>query len=257
MDNLRRAYRHCARGSGAPGIDGVTFKDYRQHLSGNLQQLSNCLRNDLYVPMESKGTVIVKKNGKRTVYIPVVEDRIVQRAVFQVAEPLFEQIDSWNRCYLCPCPEKCRIVIRNMILRHEIQKDIWVIDIDIDAFYESVDRSILFGYLAEVIADGKLLNLIYRCLGPQKEGLPIGNVLSLLMSGLYLHRTETIMKHNAITMLRCCDHILILATSPSDATHFLSLLEDILASQGLQLNQEKTKIVKNPNPIDLLRIVSY
>ena len=203
LQNLQQAWRHVAANGGAPGIDGQTIEQFRSHTDERLAHLSQDLRQKSYRPQPVRRVFIPKagkRGGERPLGIPTVRDRIVQQALRQVLEPIFEATFSTRSHGFRPergCATALAVV--DQAVRHGYQ---WVVDADLEAFFDTVDHEKLLAAVGEEIADGSVLRLIRQILEagvllpemaaaePTEEGTPQGGPLSPLLANVYLHRFD-------------------------------------------------------------------
>jgi group II intron reverse transcriptase/maturase len=163
--NLQQAWERVAANRGAPGIDGVTIAQFRENADERLTQLAQDLRQKSYRPQPVRRVFIPKGGkggGQRPLGIPTVRDRIVQQALRQVLEPIFEPLFSRRSHGFRPrrgCETALEVVDR--AVRHGYM---WVVDADLEAFFDTVDHEKLIDAVAEEIADGSVLRLIRQIL---------------------------------------------------------------------------------------------
>jgi RNA-directed DNA polymerase len=264
LPNLQRAWQQVAANGGAPGSDGMTIETFREHADERLAQLSADLRNKTYRPQPVRRVLIPKRGGgQRPLGIPSVRDRIVQQALRQILEPIFEAKFSPRSHGFRPekgCATALSVVDR--AIRHGYQ---WVVDADLQAFFDTVDHQKLIAALNEEIADGSVLNLITQILKagvwlpetaavePTELGTPQGGPLSPLLANLYLHRFDTAMGQAGYGLVRYADDFVIFAKSESEATAALTLARQVLESElGLRLHPEKTRVVSVAHGFEFL-----
>jgi RNA-directed DNA polymerase len=262
--NLERAWRHVAANGGAPGSDGLTIERFAEHADERLAQLAADLRAKTYRPQPVRRVFIPKSGGgPRPLGIPSVRDRIVQQALRQILEPIFEAKFSSRSHGFRPekgCPTALSVVDR--AVQHGYQ---WVVDADLQAFFDTVDHQKLIGALNEAIADGSVLNLVTRILKagvflpetatvePTELGTPQGGPLSPLLANVYLHRFDTAMGQAGYGLVRYADDFVIFAKSEGAATAALTLARQVLEGElGLRLHPEKTRVVSVAHGFEFL-----
>jgi RNA-directed DNA polymerase len=200
LPNLREAWQRVAQNGGAPGRDGQTIEQFREQAEERLTRLAADLRAKTYRPQPVRRVFIPKGSqggGKRPLGIPTVRDRIVQQALRQVLEPIFEAKFSPRSHGFRPergCATALGVV--DQAVRHGYQ---WAVDADLEAFFDTVDHEKLLAALNEAIADGSVLRLIRQILPagvywpttaqvePTELGTPQGGPLSPLLANVYLH----------------------------------------------------------------------
>jgi RNA-directed DNA polymerase len=255
LPNLKRAWRQVAENDGAAGADGMTIGKFRENVEERLQELAADLGNKTYRPKPVRRVYIPKTGGgQRPLGIPSVRDRIVQQALLQVLGPLFEAKFSSRSHGFRPgrgCATALKVVDR--AVKHGYE---WVVDADIEAFFDSVDHEKLIAALNEEIADGSVLDLINRVLkagvslpetsqvDPTEMGTPQGGPLSPLLANVYLHRLDQRLAEAGYGLVRYADDFVVFARSEGEATTALGLAREVLEGElGLTLHPEKTRVV--------------
>jgi RNA-directed DNA polymerase len=246
LPTLQEAWRQVAANGGAPGVDGQTIQQYRQKADERLAHLSQELRQKSYRPQPVRRVFIPKegKGGKR----------IVQQALRHVLEPIFEATFSPRSHGFRPergCATALSVV--DQAVRHGYQ---WVVDADLEAFFDTVDHERLLAALNQEIADGSVLRLIRQILEagvllpemaaaePTEEGTPQGGPLSPLLANVYLHGFDERLVQGGYGLVRYADDFVIFAKSESEAVAALSLARQVLEGElGLRLHPEKTRVV--------------
>jgi len=243
----------------AIGIDGVSKFRYARHLEANLKDLENRIQRGAYQPLPAKQVLIPKANGKmRPIAISALEDKIVQMAAAMILdalyEPLFKDVSTGFR------PRRgCHDAIGK--LYHVLKRDgrPYVVDCDIQAFFDSMDHERLMEFLKKRISDKRFLRLIGRLLrmgvmtqdGDTKineVGSPQGSVVSPILANIYLHYVidtwfEESHKSYNQQLVRYADDTVFCFKDASAAETFLETLKSRLKENHLELNEDKTKIV--------------
>jgi RNA-directed DNA polymerase len=257
LPNLEQAWRHVAANQGAPGIDGVTIEQFRANADDRLAQLSADLRQKSYRPQPVRRVLIPKGGkggGQRPLGIPTVRDRIVQQALRQVLEPIFEaKFSPRSHGFRPERGLSTALPVVDRAVRHGYQ---WVVDADLKAFFDTVDHEQLIDAVAEEIADGSVLRLIRLILRsgvflpgaaevePTELGTPQGGPLSPLLANVYLHAFDERMVQAGYGLVRYADDFVIFAKSESEAQAALTLTRQILEGEmELQVHPEKTRVV--------------
>ena len=253
--NLQSAWERVRANRGAPGVDGMTIAKFAEDADARLQRLSEDLRAQTYRPQPVRRVFLAKSGGgQRPLGIPTVRDRIVQQALLQVLEPLFEAQFSPRSHGFRPergCTTALDVVDR--AVRHGYG---WVVDADLQSFFDTVDHERLLAALNEEVADGRVLKLI-RCIlqagvslpetaevEPTELGTPQGSPLSPLLANVYLHAFDAQMVQAGYGLVRYADDFVIFAKSESEATAALQRAREVLEGQlGLRLHPEKTQVV--------------
>ena len=193
---LVNAY-HRTKKSKAAGVDEVTYEEYERDLTDNLQALHGRLRSGQYRAQPVKRVWLDKPDGgKRPLGIPVLEDKIVQRAVLMLLEQIYEA-DFYEFSYgFRPgrSPQQALRELRRQCNANNIQ---WIIDADVSAYFDTIDHSHLRSVLQQRMNDGGLMRLIGKWLNAgvmddgvfqrSETGSPQGGVISPLLANVYLH----------------------------------------------------------------------
>ena len=261
-ETLKEAYRLAKANNGAPGVDGVTFKDVEgQCLDGFLAKIRQELIDGSYRPQPNRIKEIPKGGGKtRRLGIPTIRDRVVQGALKIVLEPIFEADFSDLSFGFRPgrCQHDAIARVRHGINRGQTR----VIDIDLSGYFDNVKHDKLIAKVAKRTCDPRilrLLKLILRANG--KQGVPQGGVISPLLSNVYLQDVDLVMekavettasgKYPKMTFARFADDMVALVnTHPAyDRTEWLvSALQlrfaEEFAKLDVTMNREKTRIVE-------------
>jgi RNA-directed DNA polymerase len=253
--NLAAAWERVKANGGAPGKDGITVSQYAEHAEEWLTQLAADLRAKTYRPQPVRRVWIPKSDGsKRPLGIPTIRDRIVQQALLQVLGPIFEAKFSRRSHGFRPgkgCVTALNVVDRAVRAGYE-----WVVDADLQSFFDTVDHERLLTALNEEIADGTVLRLVRRILTagvilpetatvePTELGTPQGGPLSPLLANVYLHRFDEAMEAAGIGLVRYADDFVLFAKSEREAEAALALARQVLEGEwGLLLHPEKTRVV--------------
>jgi RNA-directed DNA polymerase len=260
VDLLREVFMRLKR-QAAPGVDGLSWQQYAQGLEGRLADLAGRLHRMGYRPQPVRRTYIPKADGKqRPLGIPAIEDKIVQGAVVAVLSPVYEAefLDSSYGFRPGRSQHQALRAIDLMLYRGKVN---WVIDADIKSYFDTIDHEKLMAMLAHRIADPRLLRLIRRwlkggvldegVLTATEEGTPQGGLISPLLANIYLHYVLDLwMRKRARTMkgtvhlVRYADDFIIGVQYPNEATALLEALRERMATFGLTLHPEKTRLLR-------------
>jgi RNA-directed DNA polymerase len=262
---LERAYRR-QRADAAVGVDGVTKEQYGRELEANLQSLHARLKAQRYRHQPIRRVHIPKGQGKtRPIGISAFEDKLVQDAVREVLEAIYEQ-DFLRGSYGFRPGRSAHDAVRRLdqiVHRGEVR---WIFEADIVSFFDSLDRTELKKMLEVRVADGSLLRLIGKCLhvgvldgeayGEPELGTVQGSVLSPLLGNVYLHYVldlwfETEVKPRLggkATLIRYCDDFIIGFEREDDARRVLAVLGKRLGRFGLILHPDKTRLLPFGRP---------
>lgn len=262
--NLAKAWERVRENNGACGADGMTVETFGRAAEKRLAELSADLRAKTYRPQPVRRKWIPKAGGgDRALGIPSVRDRIVQQAILQVLEPIFEPVFSTRSHGFRPgrgCATALSIVDRAITAGYT-----HVVDADIQSFFDTVDHEKLLTAVNEEVADGSLLKLIMRILTagvwmqdtgetePTNLGTPQGGPLSPLLANIYLNRLDSKLMEAKHGLVRYADDFVIFAKSEAEARQALTLAEQVLTGElGLTLHPEKTRVVSVDDGFEFL-----
>ena len=254
-ENLNRAYKKVVANKGASGVDGVTVEELGDYIRKNREKIVTSLRNRTYIPKPVRRVYIPKDNGKkRPLGIPTALDRTIQQAIAQPISDIYEEIFS-DYSYGFRAGRSCHDAIRQAL---EYLNDgyEWVVDIDIEQFFDKVNHDKLIQILREQVNDSTTLNLIRKYLkagvmenGLEKAtitGVPQGSVISPLLANIYLNTLDRLWEKYGLThgiLVRYADDTVIICKNKKSANHALNLLQYIMAKLDLKLHPVKTKII--------------
>jgi RNA-directed DNA polymerase len=262
--NLAKAWERVRENNGACGSDGMTVETFGSAAEQRLATLAADLRAKTYRPQPVRRKLIPKGGGgMRPLGIPSVRDRIVQQAVLQILEPVFEPIFSTRSHGFRPgrgCATALSVVDRAIAAGYT-----HVVDADIQSFFDTVDHEKLLDAVNEEVADGSLLKLIRLILTagvwmpatgeiePTNLGTPQGGPLSPLLANIYLHRLDRTLMAAKYGLVRYADDFVIFARSEEEARAALCLAEQVLTGElGLTLHPEKTRVVSVDDGFEFL-----
>jgi RNA-directed DNA polymerase len=250
------AYRRVKANKGAAGVDGVTIERYEQDVKNNLFKLWNRLSSGSYFPPPVKAVPIPKPGGKgvRILGVPTVDDRIAQTTAAMVLEREVEPIFHPDSYGYRPRRSALDAVGR---CRERCWKSDWVIDLDIRAFFDSVDHALMLKAVARHTDQKWILLYVKRWLvAPLRQrdgtltardrGTPQGSSISPVLANLYLHYAFDmwlVREFPAVTFERYCDDAVIHCASQEQARQVRDALAARLAQVGLELHPDKTRIV--------------
>ncbi|UCC28773.1 MAG: group II intron reverse transcriptase/maturase [Phycisphaerales bacterium] len=253
LSNLRGAFARVKANGGSAGCDHQTIAMYEADLETNLQDLSDQLRNGVYCPQRIRRVYIPKPGSRerRPLGIPTVRDRIVQTALRNVIEPIFEWGFAEHSYGFRP-NRGCRDALRrvDVLLKAGYTH---VVDADLKSYFDTIPHQPLMDRISHKIADGRMLKLIEAFLTQgvlegletwtPTSGSPQGAVISPLLSNAYLDPLDHLMAGGNIEMVRYADDFVILCRSAADAREALELVQQWTANAGLTLHPDKTRIV--------------
>lgn len=253
-ENLNRAYKKVVANKGASGVDGVTVEELGDYIRKNREKIVTSLRNRTYIPKPVRRVYIPKDNGKkRPLGIPTALDRTIQQAIAQPISDIYEEIFS-DYSYGFRAGRSCHDAIRQAL---EYLNDgyEWVVDIDIEQFFDKVNHDKLIQILREQVNDSTTLNLIRKYLkagvmenGLEKAtitGVPQGGPLSVVCSNVYLDKLDKELEHRGLRFTRYADDVLIFTKSEMAANRVMNSISDWLERKlFLKVNATKTKVVR-------------
>jgi RNA-directed DNA polymerase len=251
--NLLAALQRVAANDGAPGVDHVTAGEFVRQLPDSIWELSDRIKAGRFEPQAIRRVYIPKPGTKeaRPLGIPTVRDRVVQAAIVNVIEPIFER-DFAEQSYGFRPGRGCRDALRRVdqLLKRGYT---FVVDADLQGYFDSIPHDRLMDRLREKIADGPLLSLIETFLKARiledarqwtpEAGAPQGAVLSPLLSNIYLDPLDHRMTREGLQMVRYADDFVILCRTAADAQRALALVSAWVAENGLRLHPTKTRVV--------------
>jgi RNA-directed DNA polymerase len=267
LELLREAYR-CTRKDGAVGVDQQTAEMYAANLEENLAALHERLKAGTYVAPPVKRVHIPKGDGSKTrpIGIPTFEDKILQRAVAMVLEAVYEQ--NFLDCSYGFRPQRSAHQALQRLWQRAMASGAVVLEVDIQTFFDSLDRGHLRSFLDLKVRDGVIRRVIDKWLkaGVLEEGsvsypetgTPQGGVISPLLANVYLHEVIDRWFANEVAprlrgqadLVRYADDLVIVFTREDDARRVFDVLPKRLAKYGLTLHPTKTRLVhfRPPGP---------
>lgn len=262
LEWLHEAYRRT-RKDGAVGVDEQTAKQYEEHLEQNLRSLLERAKAGTYRAPPVRRVHIPKGTGGETrpIGVPTFQDKVLQRAVQMLLEPLYEEdfLDCSHGFRPRRSPHTALESLWKQMMR---QGGGWVIDLDIRKFFDTLPHSTLRAILAQRMRDGVITRLIGKWLKagvmeggsvsyPEK-GTPQGGVLSPLLSNVYLHEVldrwfhEVVQRHlqGRGILVRFADDAVLVFSNRHDAERVLHVLPKRFAKYGLTVHEEKTRLIR-------------
>src|SRR5579859_4101236 len=261
VDLLRTAYYRLKRDA-APGVDGVTWGQYEQNLEGNLVDLHARIHRGAYRAQPSRRKFIPKADGReRPLGIAALEDKIVQRAVVEVFNAIYEE-DFLGFSYGFR-PGRGQHDALDALAVGITQTPVnWIVDIDVRSFFDTVSHEWLIRFVEHRIADGRMIRLIRKWLkagvmedgewSSSEAGTPQGAVVSPTLANIYLHyafdlwaeRWRHHEAHGNVIYVRYADDIVAGFERESDAVRFLAELSERLEKFALSLHPDKTRLIE-------------
>jgi group II intron reverse transcriptase/maturase len=264
---MKEAYRRT-RKDGAVGVDGQTAEEYATSLEDNLQSLLDRAKSgDLYRAPPVRRVHIPKGDGARTrpIGIPTFEDKILQRAVVMALEPVFEQ--DFLDCSYGFRPRRGAHGALDALWKHTMAMGGgWVLEADIEGFFDAVDHARLRETFCRRVRDGVLVRLIGKwlkagvledgCVYHPESGTPQGGVISPLLANIYLHEVLDVwFEHEVrprlrgrVSLVRYADDFVMVFETEADARRVLDVLPKRFGKYGLRLHPDKTRLVRFTRP---------
>lgn len=251
---MNEAYLRVFRNKGAGGVDGITVDELKQYLKENKDELRQRIRTRKYQPQAALRVEIPKENGKmRKLGIPTVVDRVVQQAIHQVLSPIFEKEFSEHSYGFRPKRSCEMAIIKSLEFLNEGYD--WIVDIDLERFFDTVNHDKLMRIISKTIDDGDVISLIRKYLvsgvmvkGKYEEtpiGTPQGGNLSPLLSNIMLNELDKQLESRGLQFVRYADDALIFVKSEKAANRVMeSVVKFIEKKLGLIVNVEKSRIAR-------------
>ncbi len=252
-ENLLDAWKQVRANHGSKGVDGQTVEYFGRYESRELEKLRKELEEGRYAPQAVRRVMIPKPGSheKRPLGIPAVRDRVVQTALRNVIEPIFEHSFHENSFGFRPGRSQRQALRRvDGLLR---QGFTWVVDADLKGYFDTIPHDKLMERVGEKISDSGILRLIRSYLKAgimdnlkewiPEEGTPQGAIISPLLANIYLDPLDKLMAERGFEMTRYADDFVIQCQSEEEARKALGIIAQWTESQGLTLHPDKTRIV--------------
>ena len=250
--NLVRALRRVERNKGAPGVDGVTTDEFRGWLNTHWDEVRVALDAGTYRPSPVRRVEIPKPDGGvRMLGVPTVLDRLVQQAIAQVLEPIFDPGFSEHSYGFRPGRSAHQAVEQSRMWLQEGYR--WVVDVDLEKFFDRVNHDKLMHRVARRVADKRLLKLIRAYIEagvmvegvrqPTAEGTPQGSPLSPLLSNIMLDDLDNELERRGHRFVRYADDLRVFVRSERAANRVLDGIVDVVEGRlKLKVNRHKSSI---------------
>ncbi len=259
IENLTEAWERVADNRGAPGLDRVSIQRFGRNWEENLRRLRELVRGGQYHPARLRRIAVPKRGGgQRLLSIPAVADRVLQRAVLNVLDDVYERV-----FLSCSYGYRMGRSVRNALQAMLDYRDrglIWVLDADIDECFDSLDHGMLLGFLAEHVRDERVLSLIRVWLEQGRRyrdpdrGIPLGMPISPLLCNVYLHRMDRALTRARWALVRYADDFVICCSSEEHAWRAAQVTARTLADLRLRLEPHKTRIASFEQGFEFLGI---
>ena len=253
-DNLNRAYLQVVRNKGAEGVDGMKYTELKEHLVKNGEIIKERLRTRKYKPQPVRRVEIPKPDGGvRNLGVPTVTDRFVQQAIAQVLTPIYEE-QFHNHSYGFR-PNRCaqQAILKALDIMNDGYD--WIVDIDLEKFFDTVNHDKLMTLIGRTIKDGDVISIIRKFLvsgimiDDEYEdsiiGTPQGGNLSPLLANIMLNELDKEMEKRGLNFVRYADDCIIMVGSEMSARRVMRNLARFIEEKlGLKVNMTKSKIDK-------------
>jgi group II intron reverse transcriptase/maturase len=252
-ENLQAALRRVRQNKGSPGIDGMTTEELLPYLRVHWPRLREELLAGTYQPAPVKRQEIPKKGGGiRQLGIPTVLDRFIQQAVLQVLQPRFDPTFSEHSYGFRPGRSAQQALAKAQRYVEEGRR--YVVDVDLEKFFDRVNHDVLMGRLAKRIEDKRMLRLIRRYLEAgvmangvvieRHEGTPQGGPLSPLLANVLLDEVDKELERRRHAFVRFADDCNVYVRSPKAGARVLAFLRRKYARLRLRINEEKSAVAR-------------
>jgi RNA-directed DNA polymerase len=254
------------RKDGAAGVDGCTWAAYATNLEANLSALATKIRSGTYRPPPVRRAHIPKASGgDRPIGIPSIEDKIAQRAVAMLLQAIYEQ-DFLECSYGFRPRRSAHQALEELQRRPTYWERCWVIDADIQSFFDTIDHTKLRSFLDRRVRDGVIRTLVDRWLNAgvleqgrlvrPDEGTPQGGVISPLLANIFLHEVLDLWVQRDVwprlkghaKVIRYADDFVLLLQHEEDARRVMAVLGKRFERFGLKLHPEKTRLLSFDSP---------
>lgn len=252
-ENMWGAYRNVVRNRGAAGVDGMEVDDLKPYLRKEWPRIREGLLADQYEPQPVRRVEIPKPGGKgvRKLGIPTVIDRLIQQAVLQVLTPIFDPGFSESSYGFRPGRSAHQAVLKAR--EHVASGKRWVVDLDLEKFFDRVNHDVLMGRVARKVKDKRVLRLIRRYLQagimdgglvePSREGTPQGGPLSPLLSNILLDELDKELERRGHSFCRYADDCNVYVASERAGERVKESVTSFLARRlKLKVNEEKSAV---------------
>ena len=264
-ENIKTAYKRVYANKGVGGGDGVTVNELEEYMKEHWNSIKEQIRERKYRPQPVLRVEIPKPNGGvRKLGIPTVIDRVIEQAITQVLTPIFDPMFSENSYGFRPNRRCEQAIIK--LLEYFNDGYLWIVDIDLEKFFDKVPQDRLMSYVGKVIHDSDTESLIARYLKagvmnkgkyePTEIGTPQGGNLSPLLSNIMLNELDKELESRGLRFARYADDCVIVVKSSAAAKRVMYSITDWIERKlGLKVNAEllrppcsRTERMKSWNP---------
>lgn len=252
LNNMNAAMEKVIHNKGAAGIDKVTVNELKAYFTEHVFEIRQAILNGTYRPQPVRRVAIpkdLKRTKMRMLGIPTVMDRVIQQATLQILQPMFEPQFAETSYGFRP-GRSCHDAVRKC-LEYANEGYVYVADMDLEKFFDTVNQSKLIQVLSKTIKDGRIVSLIHRFLnagavwmGKFEEteyGVPQGGPLSPLLANVMLNELDHELEHRGHKYVRYADDLVILCKSKASAQQTLDHITPYIEKKlFLKVNREKT-----------------
>ena len=256
-ENIQRAMKRVCANKGASGVDGMKVEELNLYMSDHWKEIEQAIRERRYKPQPVERVEIPKESGGvRKLGIPTVVDRTIQQAIAQVLSPIFERQFSENSYGFRPGRSCEQAIVK--LLEYFNEGSTWIVDIDLEKFFDTVPQDRLMSIINRTIHDGDTESLIRKYLqagvmvkGKYEDtltGTPQGGNLSPLLSNIMLNELDKELEARGLKFTRYADDCVIVVGSSAAAKRVMYSITDWIERKlGLKVNAEKTCITRPTN----------
>lgn len=251
-ENLNQAYLQVVRNKGAEGVDGMKYTELKEYLEKNGESIKEQLRMRKYKPQPVRRVEIPKPDGSiRKLGVPTVTDRFVQQAIAQVLTPIYEK--QFHEHSYGFRPNRCaqQAIITALDMMNDGYD--WIVDIDLEKFFDTVNHDKLMTLIGRTIKDGDVISIVRKFLvsgimvdDEYKEsviGTPQGGNLSPLLANIMLNELDREMEQRGLNFVRYADDCIIMVGSEMSAKRVMRNLTRFIEEKlGLRVNMTKSKV---------------
>lgn len=250
--NMGRAYRQVLGNKGSAGVDGMTVNELLAYLQTNWEQMKTALLSDSYHPQAVRAVEIPKPNGGiRQLGIPTVVDRLIQQALYQVLNPLYDPTFTDHSYGFRPGRNAQQAVKQSRDYIRQGKR--WVVDVDLSKFFDEVHHDRLLAKLGQRIKDRRVIHLIDRYLRsgmmqngveePRSKGTPQGSPLSPLLSNIVLDELDKELERRGLSYVRYADDFQIYVKTKQSAERVKVSTKRFIEKQlRLKVNEDKSAV---------------
>ena len=255
--NMNEAYKKVCANKGAGGVDGMELEELDGFIRKNWNSIREQIRGRSYKPQPVRRVEIPKPNAsKRKLGIPTVMDRVIQQGIAQIISPMCEPLFS-DHSYGFRPNRSCEMAIKDMLMFLNEGYE-WIVDIDLEKFFDNVPQDKLMSLVHNIINDGDTESLIRKYLKAgvmvqgryekTEQGTPQGGNLTPLLSNIMLNELDKEMERRGLGFVRYADDCVIAVRSEASAKRVMYSITDWIERKlGLKVNADKTHITRPMN----------